>query len=91
MLQVLGLPDRDAVRAGLERCCRVSSDSCFISEHDRDRFALSHFTGEYEYVIDGKWMDMNQMHVVSAGLQASLLTASCGIVVAMAQVSTNLA
>lgn len=86
-MQVLGLSDRDAVRAGVERCCRVSGDSCFLLEQDKDRFALAHFTGEYEYVFDEKWMATDQVQVVNPSLQASLLTSSCQVVVDMAQVS----
>lgn len=88
MLQVLGLSDRDAMRTGVERCCRVSGDSCFILGQDKDRFALAHFTGEYEYVVDEKWAETDRVQIVSHGLQASLLTSSCGVLVEMAQVST---
>lgn len=77
------------MRAGIERCCHGSGDSCFILGHDKDRFALAHFTGECEYAIDGKWMEVDQVHVGSDGLQTSLLTSSCGIVVDMAQVNTR--
>ena len=87
LLQVLGLPDRDAMRAGVERCCRVSGDSCFILNDDKDRFALAHFTGEYEYAIDEKWIGTDQMQVVGDILQASFRTCSCDLVVGMAQVS----
>lgn len=88
-MQVLGLPDGDAMRAGVERCCRVSGDSCFILNDDKDRFALAHFTGEYEYVIDKKWIRTDQMQVVSDDLQASLQSCSCDVVVGMAQVSCH--
>lgn len=88
LLQVLGLSDRDARRAGIEGCCRGSGDSCYLLEREEDRFALAHFTGEHEYAIDGTWMDTDRAQVVSDGLQALLLTSSCSVLADMAQVNS---
>ena len=81
------MPSNDR-RLGVERCCRYSGDSCFMFEQDRDKFSLLHFTGEHEYIVDGKWTKQDQAQVVNPILQAALLLSSCGVVVDMAQVCT---
>ncbi len=87
LLEVLGLSDEAERRAGVERCGCVSGDSCFVLEHDKNRFALVHFTGEQEYVTDEVWLETDQVQVVSPALQTSLLSSSCGVVVGMAEVN----
>jgi hypothetical protein len=56
-------------------------------ERDKDKFALSHFTGECEYVVDEKWVEMDRAQVVSHHLQVALRTSSCAVVLDLAQVS----
>lgn len=53
---------------------------------DRGRFALAHFTGECEYVIDEKWMEADRVHMASSQLQTLLLSSSCSVLVDIAQV-----
>ena len=85
-MDVLVSPNGDELKARVEKCCRYSNDSCFMLENNRDRFSLLHFTGECEYIVDGKWIETNEIHVASSRLQALLLSSSCGILVDMARV-----
>lgn len=80
-------PYGEEIRAGVEQCCQMSGDSCFMLGSAGDRFALVHFTGESGYIIDSKWMETNIVHVASSGLQASLMSSSCDVLVDMVQVS----
>ena len=77
----------EEMRHGVERCCQRSGDSCFLVGNAGDRFTLVHFTGESDYIVDQKWMDASKMHMTSSGVQNSLVSSSCDVIVEMARVS----
>lgn len=74
------------MKSRLQRCCQLSGDSCFVLGGTGDRFALVHFTGENEYVIDRRWVDTNEVHMANSGVKKSLFSSSCGVLVDMVQV-----
>lgn len=86
LLQVFELPSVAEMKAGVEICCHYSSNTCFMSGDEEDQFTLTHFTGEFDYVIGSQWMAANQVHVVGSGVQTALQNSSCDLLVDMAQV-----
>lgn len=76
----------EEMRTGVERCCQQTGDSCFLVDNG-DRFALVHFTGESDYIVDRKWVESDRGHVANSALQTLLLSSSCDVLVDMVQVS----
>ena len=81
----------EEIKIGISKLCQFSDDSCFMVGGSLDTFALAHFTGEYEYVIQQDWLAMNNMHVASPAVQTLLKASSCAVLMEMANVRHILA
>lgn len=86
MLEVLGGSSVEEMRSGIERCCELSSDSCFMVKRGGYKFSLVHFSGECEYSIREHWLHANTVHMCDARLRSLLQSSSSSVLVEMAQV-----
>ncbi len=85
-MEVLGKSSSvEELKSGISKCCQCSGDSCFMVGGRGDKFALAHFTGEHEYVIDNDWLECNRAQD-SAILQSILLSSANSVLVEIAKV-----